>query len=65
VAHGGVAHDAPQDALFGFDVILPVKSLRLLMFQGRAGSQRVSRGVARGAYEWRAGAPRTRTARDM
>jgi hypothetical protein len=38
VAHGCVAHGAPQNALYGFDVILPVKSLRSLMFQARAGS---------------------------
>jgi hypothetical protein len=37
-AHGCVAHGAPQNALYGFEAILPVKSLRLLMFQARAGS---------------------------
>jgi hypothetical protein len=44
VAHGAVAHGAPQNALNGFDVILPVKGLRLLMFQASAGSQHVARG---------------------
>jgi hypothetical protein len=46
-ARGGVAHDAPQNALYGFDIILPVKSLRLLMFQASAGSQHVRARVAR------------------
>jgi hypothetical protein len=65
VAHGGVAHGAPQNALYGFDVVLPVKSLQLLMFQGKAGSQQVARGVAHGACVVARRCATTRTARDM
>jgi hypothetical protein len=55
VAHGGVAHGAPQNALYGFDVVLPIKSLQLLMFQGRGG---ITTGRTRGgAWRMRSGAP--------
>jgi hypothetical protein len=56
---------APQNALYGLDVILPLKRLGLLMFQARAASQHAARGWRVAHAEWRTGAPRTRSARDM